>query len=384
MRLYNANNQVVYTATAFIYPQTIQCPEPWKTGFDLKGGVKFTIPQSLQSGVYFIEKKHPIVVKSRTPADITVVFPSNTINAYTNSGGKGLYAFNSSNKTPATSVSFKRPLDDLAEINKCSECLKWFLSKGEFSFRYIADNDLESSQSLTNTKLLVIAGHSEYWSRNARSQFDAFVNNGGNALILSGNTMWWQVRYSVDSSDLICYRDAGSDPTILPLLKTITWDDLSLQYPVIKSIGSDFNHGGYGLDSDNGWDGYKIVNGKSPLLEGLNLNRGDIVKAPSTECDGAPISGFDEDGFPVLENRFSFDKLELIGYDKGSRLHHETYPTFIIFKKNPTSGIVINVGSTDWCSANGIGNLTWGHQIQTITYNAISKLMNGLNVFSEN
>ena len=33
----------------------------------------------------------------------------------------------------------------------------------------------------------------------------SITNTGGHALILSGNTMWWQVRYNEDKTKLICY-----------------------------------------------------------------------------------------------------------------------------------------------------------------------------------
>lgn len=382
LRIYNSKNEVVFTTKALIYPQTIVQAEPWKNGLNLKGTVQFTIPMSLPSGVYYIDNKVPIVVKSRDAADVTVVYPTNTINAYTNSGGKSLYGHNSTNNISSAIVSFKRPQNDLTERSHCIECMKWFLNQDSFSFRYIGDVDLDTSASLLGTKLLIIVGHSEYWTRKARNNFDDFVNQGGNVLVLSGNTMWWQVRYSPDGTQMICYKEP-SDPCSIPAERTVYWNDPSLNYPIALSIGSDFDNGGYGLNKDNGWDGYKIVNGTSPLFEGLKLKRGDIIKLPSGECDGAPISSFDSDGFPILNNKFSFDKLELIGFDKGSRYNKETYPTFIAFKKSAKSGIVINVGSNDWCSPNGIGNHAWGAPIRTITHNAISKLLNGDRIFSD-
>ena len=201
-------------------------------------------------------------------------------------------------------------------------------------------------------------------------------------MLLSGNSMWWQVRYSFDQRQLICYRDAKADPESDPLLKTIRWTESSLDFSIVKSIGGDFDHGGYGLKTDSGWDGYKIANPASPLLEGLNLKRGDIIKVPSEECDGAPIKDFDSEGFPILNNKFNFLKFELIGYDRGTRAGKETYPTFIAMKATPASGIIINMGSTDWCSSTGMGHEKDGHALRTITKNAIQKLITGSPVFS--
>ncbi len=53
--------------------------------------------------------------------------------------------------------------------------------------------DLEDYSEIAGAKVVVIIGHSEYWTRRARENFDRYVLEGGNALVLSGNTMWWQV-----------------------------------------------------------------------------------------------------------------------------------------------------------------------------------------------
>ncbi|MGC4020805.1 MAG: hypothetical protein QM734_02100 [Cyclobacteriaceae bacterium] len=58
--------------------------------------------------------------------------------------------------------------------------------------------------------------------------------------------MWWQVRYDEQKDKMICYKDKDSDIETDPLLKTIVWADSTLKYPIIKSIGADFIHGGYG------------------------------------------------------------------------------------------------------------------------------------------
>jgi hypothetical protein len=233
---------------------------------------------------------------------------------------------------------------------------------------------------ISNTKVLVIAGHNEYWTRKARLNFDKHVNDGKHAIVLSGNTMWWQVRYSETGDQLICYKDAVADPEPDDLLKTTNWYEPSLQYPITSSIGADFNYGGYGIYVDNGWDGYKIVNPQSPLLKGLGFTMGDILSLVSGEYDGAPISYF-ENGIPVLDkDKLGFFKIELIGFDRGSRFGSETIGTFIAFQKTETSGVVVNAGSYSWCSDAGIGGPDGG-KIKIITRNAIDLLLTGKSVF---
>ena len=131
--------------------------------------------------------------------------------------------------------------------------------------------------------------------------------------------MCGQVRYTEDGNGLICYRHFSLDPVSDPLLKTINWYDPLLQYSILGSIGADFNYGGYGLKNDRGWDGFKITSPQSPLLQGLNLKRGDILHLPSRELDGAPILSFDSNGFPVIDTGLlNVYKMELIGYDLGA------------------------------------------------------------------
>jgi hypothetical protein len=379
---YDVNGQLAFRSKASVFPQTISSAEPWKNGFEFKSNGKIILPTSLASGIYLIENKITIVVKSMAAADVTVVYPSNTINAYTSSGGKSLYSFNSTGAAASSMVSFLRPVDSPAEKEECHECLRWFPSLTNVKINYIADVDLDDFSSV-QSKVIVVVGHSEYWTRKARTNFDRFVDEGGHALILSGNTMWWQVRYTDTKDGLICYRKASADPEPSIALKTVRWVDPTLQYPILPSIGEDFNHGGYGLQVDQGWDGLKIVNPSSPLLNGLALIKGDIINLPSKECDGAPIKGWDVYGFPILNNdSLQFAKFELIGFDRGSRAGHETFPTFTVMQKTAASGIIVNVGSIAWCSSVGMGSPDSGEKIKTITKNAVNQLLTGKNVFS--
>jgi hypothetical protein len=210
----------------------------------------------------------------------------------------------------------------------------------------------------------------------ARKNFDRFVNEGKNAVVLSGNTMWWQVRYSKKKDQLICYK-LVEDPIKSRRLKTTNWTDSALEYSVVSSIGADFPRAGYGRKVDKGWDGYKIATA-SPLLEGTNLKKGDILKLPSDENDGAPLAGFDDKGFPLLDYAaLGYDKIEIIGYDHVFRIV-DGVATWIVFRRTKSSGIIINAATTDWCSSEGMGN----EDVKKITLNMIHKLLKKENVFS--
>lgn len=371
LRLYDLKGKVVGRYKVGVAPQERRKDKPWENGFGYKPTLKIKVPP-LKSGVYLWNDDFPFVVKS-TRAKIIVVYSSNTENAYCNAGGKSLYAFNSTEKKPAAIVSFLRPIS----LPRHSEAfLKWFCKQNYSDVGYITDSDLDNFDEIKKANLLMIVGHSEYWTLEARRNFDRFVDEGKNALVLSGNTMWWQVRYDKNKNLLIGYKDYP-DPEPNVCLHTTRWNEPQLGYPILNSIGADFVHAGYGLKQDKGWDGYKIVNAKSPLLRGVRLKNGEVLKLSSDENDGAPLAGY-EQGRPIIDqSQLGFDKIELIGYDSTFRINPGV-ATWIAFKKTKTSGIVINTASTDWCSHRGMGS----DEIKKITLNMINKLLRSENVFS--
>ncbi len=375
LKLYDLGNTEVAQFKVQVAPQEKTNRKAWEEGFGYKATARILIP-NLKSGVYLWEGKIPLVVRGAQPKTI-ILYSSNTENAYCPAGGKSLYGFNSTGGKMASKVSFLRPIP----LPKHSEeFLRWINNKNLKDVGYITDMDMDNYNEIKSADLLIIPGHNEYWTLQARKNFDRFVNSGKNALILSGNTMWWQVRYEENNTQLVCYRNADDDPIESPKLKTINWNQRQLDYPIINSIGVDFSLAGFGLiHTDKGWDGYKIVNGNSPLLEGVNLKKGDIIPLPSDEYDGTLVSGFTGRVSPVADRKaLGFDKIEIVGYDSTYRLGSDLMATWIVFKKSKTSGIIINTATTDWCSGRGMRN----QDIQKITLTMIRKLLNGENVFS--
>jgi hypothetical protein len=345
-----------------------------ENGYGFPSAAEFTVPE-LKSGIYLLDKKIPFIIKTHDTVDLLIVYPSNTANAYAESGGKSLYSLQQ--RPPAVSFHRPIPLQDLSQV-----CLRWLPTLENFSMGYIADIDMDAAENVNHAKVIVIPGHSEYWTLEARKNFDNFVDAGGHALILSGNTMWWQVRYSDDQTQLICYKDSVNDPVSDRSRTTINWNERSLNYSILSSIGADFANGGYGLKADAGWNGYRITTPSSPLFEGLAVEQNQVISLPTLEYDGAPITGYDEDGYPVIdEEALNFHKIELLGFDKGYRVK-ETAGTFIVFRKTAHSGVIVNTSSCDWCSSNGMGGRS-GNIIKKITYNAIEKLTSDAEIFSE-
>ena len=252
---------------------------------------------------------------------------------------------------------------------------------------------MDDYEEIRHSRIAVAIGHSEYWSKAARLNLDAFVGEGNHAVILSGNTMWWQVRYNSDKKQLVCYKDASLDPEPDNLLKTINWPDTLLHYPVLNSIGADFVHGAYGMKDFHGWYGYRILSPASPLLEGTGLTLNQVLSCQSVELDGTLFYYFTPGGDPVLDTTtLGFCKIEMIGYDYGKGIYtwgpEKGYGTFIAFKKSLLSGNVVNTGFTNWCSKNGGQGAAGGFggadsaRIKKITLNILQKLQEGTSIFS--
>ena len=365
--VYNALGTIVaYIKAGKMYHQEPLGDKPYENGFEYSDPIKFSIPE-LKSGVYLIANKIPFIIKSKVATDITIVYPSNTENAYCTSGRRSLYTTPVSKK-----VSFLRPIP---YSTSSAGFLKWML-KQSYSYNVISDIDLEEYNELKG-KLIIICGHNEYWTRKARRNFDKFVDQGNSALILSGNTMWWQITYNKEMNQVICYKYQG-EPTTPDSLKTINWPDKRLKYETITSIGCDFNRGGYGNNGKEGWRGFKVNSPNSPLFAGLGVKRGDIINCPTAEYDGAPLKGFDKYGYPILdEKELGFEKVELLGFDLGFRVT-KTVGTATLFMKKTNSGTIVNFPSTDWCTVSNFGN----PQIPQITKNAIDGLLAKRNLFS--
>jgi hypothetical protein len=372
----DSNGEVIRITTTINAQDTLK-DNPWKNGFGYDRTFTFKIPD-LKSGVYLWEKRVPFVVKAKDP-EIVVLYSSNTENAYTTSGGKSLYSYDTVTHKYAGIVSFLRPIS--LPVHS-ADFLKWFQTLDYKNVGYICDMDLDNYDNFRHAKILLIPGHSEYWTRKGRENFDQFVEEGKDAIILSGNTMWWQVRYSEDGNQLICYKDFNHDPIADTLMKTINWDQSFLKYPILNSIGVEPGQAGFGRNKDKGWDGYRIVNEGSPLLEGTGLKNGDIVRLPSHEVDGTLIKGVDLNGHLIIDNaQLKFYKIELVGYDSVSGYHENGIETWITLQRKQTSGVILNVSSTDWCAKNGMRKYD-DEIIKKITTNMIDKVLKKENVFS--
>lgn len=82
----------------------------------------------------------------------------------------------------------------------------WLEAQG-YDYDVISDVDLHRDPSvLRGYKTFMVVGHNEYWSREMYRGVEGYLRDGGNLLVLSGNTMGWRVSFNDDATVMECRK----------------------------------------------------------------------------------------------------------------------------------------------------------------------------------
>ena len=152
---------------------------------------------------------------------------------------------------------------------------------------YAVSSDLEGVEGLTDGYRLVVgAGHDEYWSGPQRDAVERFVENGGNYASFSGNTMFWQVRLVDDGAAMVCHKYSAhlDDPIASrrPGAMTGMWCDPLIGRPESRFLGASSMYGLYsrfGQATPRGVGGFVIYRDDHWMLDGTDLRYGDVLGA---------------------------------------------------------------------------------------------------------
>jgi hypothetical protein len=228
---------------------------------------QFTVGADWTSGYYLLElvltsgpdigegSWIPLIVREppSQDSDILVQAPVNTWQAYNDWGGRSLYW----NHTGVGDdhVSFDRPLDEQtlvtaggpAQNPSANLPQSWefplvrFLERYGYDVSYTTDVDTDRNPAeLLRHRLVITAGHDEYWTTTIRDAFDQARDAGTNLAFLGANTGYWQIRYQDDRRTIVEYRDASRDPEPDPALKTVRFRDLVPPRPECELLGVQF------------------------------------------------------------------------------------------------------------------------------------------------
>jgi len=283
-------------------------------------------------------------VGARNQARILLGLSTSTYNAYNNWGGSCYYM------NGATEVSFERPLargflarrdapsvrvarvhedfdrpqlieyiaqEGISHLSLAGGWFNWerrfvtWAERAGYTVDLATSLDLhQDSDVLAAYRLFVSVGHDEYWSWEMRDRVEDFVAAGGNAAFFSGNTAYWQIRYSGPANGkMICYKyrareldpiASQSDQSRL----TSIWSDTRIGRPENHLTGVSFTRGGYirsGGGVRRGGGGYIVARGDHWAFDGTELRYGDSFGSrhfvAAYEADGCELTL--ENGLPT-------------------------------------------------------------------------------------
>jgi PKD repeat protein len=231
----------VYTSSNVTVNNTFTCKAPNASTGELScanWSVTATVPASAltSSGVYVaklttvggtaLENNIVFVVRNdSSTSKLLYVLPTADYQAYNTWGGKSLYYDRVGGPETvagtgrAVKVSFDRPqFDNNDERDRLFgpdfESLFW-LEKQGYDVSYTDDVSVhQNGAQLKSHKVVIVPGHSEYWSLEQFKAFEAARSAGTSIASFSANTAYWKVRYENGGRTLVCYKTVqgeGSD-----------------------------------------------------------------------------------------------------------------------------------------------------------------------------
>ena len=264
--------------------ETLAVDRSWVSGYYLVRVLLLSGPQEGASATTYL------IVDAPQPSRMLVQVPVNTWQAYNIWGGKSLYPF-SNDETRGRRVSFDRPFDWTGR--GAQSPLGWelplvrFIEREGYDVSYQSDvaTDADPS-SLLSHRVIVDAGHDEYWSRKMRDGWDAARDHGVNLAFMGANDAYWQVAMEDGGRTVMSYKSAD-DPNPDPAARTNLFR--ALQPPRLECDLMGVQHQGGPLT----WtDGDYVVQADAtgdPWLRGTGLAAGDTVRGVvSREVDTIP------------------------------------------------------------------------------------------------
>lgn len=380
----------------------------------------FRLRANLPSGVYlaFLDDGRSTILSLaadsaaimfvlRGPRDSKILYklPLATYHAYNFTGGGCFYKNPPrSLSPPGGKVSFRRPGGGIGGAVWCSPdyydpgsprqtfahwdapFIAW-LTRNGFTPEFCTGLDLgERPGMLERCRLLLSAGHDEYWSEPERNAVESYIENGGNVAIFGGNTCWWRIRPIDNVAAMVCHQ--GGPHGALDHW----WPDSGAGRPEDTLCGASYRHGGGWWDGPRETDGFIVQQSGHWVFDGTGLADGEAFGAGTSppligyECDGACLASFDRStgraGLPPCGDRAARStRFELLAASAlrgrwqelperennsaGDGIHAATMGLY------SDGGTVFNAGTTDWAQVLGSGQEPC---VDVITRNVIERL----------
>ncbi|WP_331766462.1 N,N-dimethylformamidase beta subunit family domain-containing protein [Embleya sp. NBC_00896] len=394
-------------------------------------GYDFAVPDHWPSGVYIavlrdqtdgplepppahaesLDARHSRLLFVVTPrrtgrARILYKVPILTYHAYNLSGGGSLYGSthpdDAGRRTGIRTITLRRPGGGIGGPVKGhpdahdprtprqtfahwdAPFIAWSERAG-FTSDYCTDLDLHEDPHLTDGyRLLLSAGHDEYWSARNRRHVTEFRDRGGNIAVFGANTCWWRVEFAADGSTVRCAKyapgtPAGADADRLRGGPDHWWES----EPENSLTGVSYRNGGGHWEGRRAPLGFTVQHTDHEVFAGTGLRDGDILGAEHAlvgyECDGAaharephgPAFATGKDGTPA---GFTILGVADLPSDPASGWHaavrEDDHPDrAATFGLHTDGGTVFTAATTDWPRL-----LPLDPQVRTITHNVLTLL----------
>jgi hypothetical protein len=381
----------------------------------------FEVPPDWPSAVYIAHLEEPdgrplalaldtaaalFVVRSPRRGGLLYKLPLATYHAYNCTGG-GCYYFDPprSLAPPGARVSLQRPgggiggatwgAPDHYDASSPRQTfahwdarfLRW-LARNGYRPDCCTDLDIDADPELLyRYRLLVSAGHDEYWTEAMRDAVEDFVARGGNVAFFAANLCWWRVHLVDRGTAMVCHQGGPQGA------RDHWWPPHGAARPEDGLSGASYRHGGGWWDGPRTTEGFIVQQPGHWVFEGTGLARGSVFgqhtwpPLAGYECDGAPLDTFDrasgiasmsawrdEEGTPNSYQLLAACPLDTRWQELPPRARHQAgegvhAATMGIFTRN---GTVFSAGTTDWAQVLDGGR---DLNVERITRNVLDRLL---------
>jgi N,N-dimethylformamidase len=129
-------------------------------------------------------------------------------NLYDNYRDSGAPPYQIGVQMPWSAFPYARyiPANDYGHLLRAERPLHVWLEQNGYDYDVASDIDLHQPAMLSDYEIVIINGHSEYWSAEAYNALDSYLSAGGRAVVLSGNTMFWRVSFDAAGEIMECRK----------------------------------------------------------------------------------------------------------------------------------------------------------------------------------
>lgn len=223
-----------------IQPECLQDPTTELTDCGTWGvSASWSVPADAVSGVYLAKLTRTdtggashitfVVRNDGSTSDILFQTSDTSWHAYNTYGGSNFYQ--GADNGRAYKISYNRPFATRGGIAArdfyfgAEYPMVRFMERNGYDVSYFSGIDTDRfGDQLTNHKTFLSVGHDEYWSGQQRENVEAARDAGVNLQFLTGNEMYWRVRYEPSPADttgddyrtLVSYKETWSNRKIDP------------------------------------------------------------------------------------------------------------------------------------------------------------------------